>query len=143
MNERYTYGYNVGWNVENEYIYSLNDIMKNYNEQMAKIYGPKDEDYVVSDIPLVDADIIKNNTITEEQIRQWYNEDYTQNNRYVPYEKYKQDILEQIRIKNEKLNNEALEKVGPLHKGLIAGSDEYFANLYVLIKIKEYDSINK
>ncbi len=137
MNERYTYGYNVGWNVENEYIYSLNDIMKNYNEQMEKIYGPKDEDYVVSDIPLVDADIIKNNTISEDQIRQWYNEDYTQNNRYVPYEKYKQDILEQIKIKNEELNNEALEKVGPLHKGLIAGSDEYFANLFYLIDIKQ------
>ena len=32
MNERYTYGYNVGWNTGNEYIDSFTSIMDDYNE---------------------------------------------------------------------------------------------------------------
>ena len=37
MDERYTYGYNLGWNEPNEYINSLNGIMTSYNDQMSKI----------------------------------------------------------------------------------------------------------
>ena len=33
MNERYTYGYGIGWNVENEYINSLSLILEQYNNQ--------------------------------------------------------------------------------------------------------------
>lgn len=137
MNERYVYGYSQGWNVENEYINSLNGIMDEYNAQMEKLYGPKDEDQVTSDIPLVDADILRNNGITEEQIRQWYNEDYAQNNSFVTFERYKRDILNSIKKQNEVLNKEVLTKVGPLHKGIERNTDEYFANLYHLIQIKQ------
>ena len=43
MNERYTYGYsnatieNNAWNIENEYINSLNEVIEDYNNQVKKI----------------------------------------------------------------------------------------------------------
>lgn len=137
MNERYTYGYGIGWDVENEYINSIKYIMNDYTAQMEKIYGEPDPEVVSSSIPEVEADAIRNSNITEEQIRQWYEEDYAESNSLISYEKYRQDILDEIERKKKDLMQEGLEKAGPLHKGLEKNSDEYFANLRYLIDIKE------
>ena len=119
MNERYTYGYNLGWNVENEYINSLNGIMDRYNEQISKI------SYITNSMQMVDADIIRNSRISDEQLREWYNEDYASNNSLVSFEQYKKNIEEELKQKRERLNQDVYHR-----------SDEYFANLYYLIDIK-------
>lgn len=119
MNERYTYGYNLGWNAENEYINSLNGIMDKYNEQISKI------SYITNSMEMVDADIIRNSRISDEQLRQWYNEDYASNNSLVSFEQYKKNIEEELKQKRERLNQDVYHR-----------SDEYFANLYYLIDIK-------
>ena len=120
MNERYTYGYNNGWNVENEYIESLKDIMVDYNNQTDKIKE------IITAMQLMDADIIRTNRISEEQIREWYEADYATNNSLVSFEKYREDILASVKEKNQGLNLEAERN-----------RDRYFANLKVLIEIKE------
>ena len=119
MNERYTYGYNLGWNVENEYINSLNGIMDKYNEQINKI------SYITNSMQMVDADIIRNSRISDEQLREWYNEDYASNNSLISFEQYKKNIEEELIKKRERLNQDVYHR-----------SDEYFANLYYLIDIK-------
>ena len=119
MDERYTYGYNLGWNEPNEYINSLNGIMTSYNDQMSKI------DEITTSMQMVDADVIRNHTVTDDEIRQWYNEDYAENGSLISFEKYKSDILASINQKNQSLNQE-----------ISRNSNEYFANLYHLIDIK-------
>jgi len=119
MNERYTYGYNLGWNVENEYINLLNGIMDRYNEQMSKINN------ITTSMEMVDADIIRNSRISDEQLREWYNQDYASNNSLISFEQYKKNILDEMERKKSSLNQEVYQN-----------SDEYFANLYYLIDIK-------
>ena len=144
MNEKYTYGYNLGWDVENEYINSVKNIMNDYNIQIEKIYGSEQEE-VVENVVQPNIGMIWNNDITEEQIRQWYNEDYADNNTYISFERYKNDILEDIKRKNEEFNKQLVEESVVVNNGLILNSDEYFANLYYLIDIKQDTriSINK
>lgn len=119
MNERYTTAYNLGWNEENEYINSLNGIMDKYNEQISKINN------ITNSMGMVDANIIRNSRISDEQIREWYNEDYALNNSLISFEQYKKNILDAIETKKSRLNEEVYQN-----------SDEYFANLYYLIDIK-------
>ena len=80
MNEKYTYGYGLGWNVENAYINDSKDIMNEYNNQVK----------VIDDIQSYHGRLQQSmaNEITEEQIRQWYNEDYASNGSLKSYESY-------------------------------------------------------
>ena len=119
MNERYTYGYNLGWNEENEYINSLNGIMDKYNDQMNKI------NKIDTSFKRLDNEAMRNYDISDDQIREWYNQDYAANNSLISFEQYKKNIL-----------NEKAKKDASLEQEMYQNSDEYFANLYYLIDIK-------
>ena len=81
MNERYTYGYNNGWNVENEYINNLQYILEDYNAQMDRIHEIENFDgeidqQISNREELVNADIIRNyRNIPDEELRNQYFED--------------------------------------------------------------------
>ena len=119
MNERYTYGYNVGWNVENEYISSLKGILVSYNAQV-KIINSINES-----INETKRTIENDTKITDDQIRGWYNEDYLLNGSLISFEKYKSDVLDAVNKRRDKLSR----TIGPKQ-------DEYYANLKYLIDIK-------
>ena len=107
MNERYTYGYNNGfnadtlnaeniaWDVGNEYINSLSEIMNDYNKQVEKL------DEIAKTIEVSQKKIEENNNkkdieVTEEQMRAWYNEDYLLNGSLRSFEAYKKDMLDYL-----------------------------------------------
>lgn len=119
MNERYTYGYNIGWDVENEYINSLNEIMADYNAQMNEVTK------IANDITEIESRIEKNNAISDEQIRAWYNEDYALNGNLRSFESYKSDIL-----------NTFQETENQLRQTMLIKENEYFANLRYLSDVR-------
>ena len=113
MNERYTYGYsnatieNNAWNIENEYINSLNEVMEDYNNQVKKIEeinnsiinAERDADASIQEqveeinnfIRSAQEEIARNNnatypTFSDEQIRRWYDEDYSSYNTSITFE---------------------------------------------------------
>lgn len=87
--------YENGWNVENEYVSSVNEIMEHYNNQLNEINNL----YIQ----------VKLN-IDDKQIKQWYEQDYVLNNVVASFEKYKQDIMSAIEEKNKKLEAMAEQK---------------------------------
>ncbi len=117
MNERYTYGYNLGWNVENKYINDSKNIMDEYNEQVKQIV----------DIQTEHGRLLQTlgRELTEKEIRAWYNEDYALNNGLKSYESYRADMI----AENEK-------RKGSISLELNRNRDEYAANLYYLTNIK-------
>jgi len=125
MEDKYVYGYNIWGNEENNYLNSINTIMEKYDEQSKQVLK------VVDSFNKNVQDINKNTRITDEQIRIWYNEDYSLNNSLVSFESYKKSILEMIKQTNFNLDSELLKKL-----------DEYYANDYYLINIKN-DTKNK
>lgn len=117
--EEKVYGYNIGCNEENYYINLVNIIMKEYETQSKQVLN------VVNNFNKDVNDISKNNKITDEQIRIWYNEDYSLNNSLVSFERYKESILEMIKKSNFNMESQLPKKL-----------DEYYANNYYLINIK-------
>ena len=117
MQERYTYGYNVGWNVENEYINELKGIMDEYNEQVKII----DEIQATHGRMLLSYE----KELTEDEIREWYNQEYSSNNSLRSYEAYREDIL----AENEKRKTSVLRDID-------RNREQYAANLYYLKDIK-------
>lgn len=135
MTEKYTYGYNNGWNVENEYINSLIELMNDYNEQVAKL------EEINETIENSNKSIEENNaksdvTVTEKQMRACYNEDYLLSGSLRSFEAYKRDMLEYLKKSNEsnreKLNNET----EALKSEILRMQNEYVANQYYLIDLK-------
>ena len=117
MNEKYTYGYGLGWNVENEYINDIIHILDNYNTQKNVL------DALHKRIPFLEADIIRNaKQISDEDLREWYNND----NISMPFDEYKKQIIQSMN-ENVSKTNVDLEK----------NREQYLANLYYLIKIKD------
>ena len=118
MDQRYTYGYDIGWNVENEYINSLNEIMEAYNMQAKAI----------NDIE-VDRGRLENklaNTLSEEEIRKTYEEYYTNGSSMRSYDAFKADVLGEQ--ENEKMQ---------IRRDLEQNKNQYFANLYYLTEVKQ------
>ena len=83
MNDRYTYGYGLGWNVENEYINESRNIMDAYNAQVKIIDDIQSEQGRLN--------LSRENEISEEQIREWYNEEYANSGSLKSYESYRND----------------------------------------------------
>ena len=120
MNQKYVYGYQNGWNVENEYINSLNGIMDEYNAQIEEIEAIEGlyADY--------GDQIRRDNLVTDDQIREWYEQDVdATSKRYITFEDYKQQILNEMNKKQQEKENSLSTK-----------GDEYFARLYYLIEVK-------
>ena len=135
MNERYTYGYNNGWNVENEYINSLSELMNDYTEQISKL------EEINKAIETSQTQINLNNNkrdteITDEQIRAWYNEDYLLNGSLLSFDAYKRDILAQLQKSNSRNRLELNNENENLKSEILRKQNEYVANIYYLIDIK-------
>ena len=69
--------------------------------------------------------LLREKAISEDQIREWYNEDYASNGSLKSYESYRSDIL----AENEK-------RMLSVSLDIERNNDLYFANLYHLTKIK-------
>ena len=117
MNERYTYGYDIGWNVENEYINELKGIMDDYNDQIK----------IIDQIQATHGRLLQSSEreLTDNEIREWYNADYSLNNGLKSYETYKKEIL----AENEK-------RIASLSLDIERNREQYGANLYYLANIK-------
>jgi len=108
MNERFNYGYGIGWDVENEYINSIKEIMNDYNLQEKKLEDIKTN--------MVEYKFKSEKQIDEEEIRQFYNKDreffpnytyeaYRKN--YLDYkEKQKLEYAKLLELKEQEYNNE-------------------------------------
>ena len=181
MNERYTYGYsnatieNNAWNIENEYINSLNEVIEDYNNQVKKIEeinslianaevdiepSLKGRIEETNDfIQRAQEEIVRNNNVTyptfsDEQIKNWYNEDYPSYNTTITFEIYKANLLRELELsnninkqnlvkRNEELSKQILEKQEYLsqlniEKQLYLSNlkDESKANMRYLIDVK-------
>lgn len=161
MNERYTYGYNngfnpdtlkpenVAWNIENEYINSLNEIMEDYNNQVKKIgeinssianaeidnsASIKEKiDEANNFIEKAQEEIARNNNVTyptfsDDQIMRWYNEDYPSYNTTITFESYKANILRELEFSNN-INKENLIKRNEELSKQILEKQEYLSKL--------------
>ena len=117
MQERYTYGYNIGWNVENEYINELKGIMDEYNDQVK----------IIDQIQASHGRLLQSSEreLTDNEIREWYNADYALNNSLKSYDSYKKEIL----AENEK-------RIASLSLDIERNREQYAANLYYLSNIK-------
>ena len=155
MNERYTYGYsnstieNSAWNIENEYINSLNEVIEDYNNQVKKVeeinssienaemnFDSSIKDQIEdanSFIKKAQEEIVKNNNVTyptfsDEQIKRWYNEDYPSYNTTITFESYKANILKELEFSNN-INKENLAKRNEELSKQIAEKQEYLSKL--------------
>ena len=110
MKERYTYGYQNGWNVENEYIADIESLMEGYNAQKDIVNnlrrGPEQE------IELA----------TEEEIRSWYVEDGIR----MPFDEYLRSYRE-----------EEQRRLAQRRQDGVAQDNSYLANLYILTEVKD------
>ena len=157
MNERYTYGYNSGWNVENEYINSLGELMVDYNEQVSKLEQIENlrkntEEETNNSIKEFSEEIDRNNNFvfpiySDEQIKEWYDADYSSYNTSITFERYKANILKELEnsnnfkrdnlnSRNEELSRQIAEKNEYLSRFISRNKDEYVANQYHLAIIK-------
>ena len=69
-NKRYVYGYQNGWNVENEYLNKIDSYLEDYNNQKQEI------ERVVSERKQVLAEIEKNSReVSDEELRRFQEED--------------------------------------------------------------------
>lgn len=157
MNERYTYGYNNatiennGWNIENEYINSLNEVIEDYNNQVKKIEGinsfiaiaeidtepsiKQQIEQTNSFIQRAQEEIIRNNnytspTFSDEQIMHWYNEDYPSYNTAITFEVYKANLLRELEVSNN-INKQNLAKRNEELSKQILEKQEYLSQLNV------------
>lgn len=128
MDNKYTYGYNVGWQVENKYIDQISEILSAYNEHMETM------NYVKQNFDLVATDLERYyKEPTDEELRNWYKED----NISVSFEKYKEQMLQEYADKRGiGFSKDFNDKVGQLSAEKDRRKDEYYANLYYLIDIK-------
>lgn len=157
MNERYTYGYsnatieNNAWNIENEYINSLNEVIEDYNNQVKKIEEinssvakaeidtePSIKQQIEetnSFIQRAQEEIIRNNnytspTFSDEQIMRWYNEDYPSYNAAITFEVYKANLLRELEVSNN-INKQNLVKRNEELSKQILEKQEYLSQLNV------------
>ena len=115
--ERYTYGYQNGWNVENEYINNLKPFFTDYDSQMERL------NFAIQDRNLVLADIRRNERgYTDEELLETYNRYGSERE---TFDQYKQGI-----------NQEREARALRLRQDLERSTDRYSANLYYLIEIK-------
>ena len=149
MSERYIYGYNNGFNTENEYINSLNEVLEDYNNQVKKIEEinnsitnaeiethPSIKEQIEETnnfIEKAQEEIIKNNsatypTFSDEQIKRWYNEDYPSYNTAITFETYKANILKELEFSNN-LKRDSLNKRNEELAKLIEEKQEYLSKL--------------
>lgn len=149
MSERYIYGYNNGFNTENEYINSLNEVFEDYNNQVKKIEEINNSitnaeiethpsikekiDEINNFIEKAEEEIERNNNVTyptfsDEQIKRWYNEDYPSYNTTVTYEAYKANILKELEFSNN-INKENLIKRNEELSKQILEKQEYLSKL--------------
>ena len=113
-NDRYTYGYNLGWNESNEYLESFFDIFDKYEEQKK----------VLKDLKLnsmVNTNIKK---LTDEEIKNTYDEFYTDS--LMSFEKFKSNLLQEQEKTNNMLKQYSNQNI-----------EKYNSNLYYLIDIKQ------
>ena len=161
MNERYTYGYNNGfnidtlkaeniaWDVENEYINSLSEVLNDYNNQVKKIEeisnsiinAEKDSNGSMEEqieeinnfIQSAQEEFIRNNnaiypTFSDEEIKRWYDEDYPSYNTTVTFESYKANILRELEFSNN-LKRDGLNKRNEELSRLIEEKQNYLSQL--------------
>lgn len=161
MNERSTYGYNnsfnidtlkaenIAWDVENEYINSLNEVMEDYNNQLKRIEeinssianAQIDNDSLIKEktdeinsfIEKAQEEIIKNNNVTyptfsDEQIKHWYNEDYPSYNTAITFDSYKTNILRELEFSNN-INKQNLAKRNEELSKQILEKQDYLSKL--------------
>ena len=121
---RYSYGYNQGWNVRNEYIESLQNIFEDYNKQLQ----------VLKDIEtrrkIDEAGIKRNERLTDEEIKKTYDEFYADSN--ISFEQYKKNVEKDSLDTADNYNKVQSERY----------KDEYEANVYYMIRIKEVATRN-
>lgn len=149
MNERYTYGYSNGWNIENEYISSLNEVIEDYSNQVRKIEdinsslenaeidaydSTKDQiEEIDNFIRNAQEEITRNNnviypTFSDEQIKSWYNQDYSSYNTAITFETYKANILRELEYSNN-FKKESLNKRNEELTKLIEEKQNYLSQL--------------
>ena len=130
---RYTYGYQNGWNVENEYIRNMQSLLEDYNAQVEKIRHIEDDLRTFDEV----VDIRENPAPkTDEELRNQYQEDYGVNPDPREFERYKRAISEEEnRIRNER-QQEFERQSNERLQNFDRKNDERIANVYYLIDIK-------
>lgn len=112
----YTYGYNVGWNVENAYLEEQKSILEKYNEQIKKVeYWRGEKGRISRTINRLREEL------TEENLKKQYIEDQIR----MPFSSYVNEYRDSIIRKERELNIDYDRAI-----------DNYNANLYYLIEIK-------
>lgn len=109
---------NINLRFENKYLDFLNETMNEFKNQKNKIGD------LLFEISLVDADIRRNDNITEDKIRQWYLEDLPFRN--ISFDAYKKDSFEIIEKRRSLLNSNFFKL-----------NNRYVAELFYMIQIKE------
>lgn len=120
MDNGYTYGYNSGWNVENEYMADVENIKNIYSEKLAII---RQVDFKTN---LVETDQIRSlGFFNEEELRKTYEEDKELFGSNYTFEKYREEITKE----NEKKYNQLLREKDH-------AKEVHNAHLYALIDAK-------
>ena len=144
MNERYTYGYQIGWNVENEYINNIKYILDDYNDQKSYLKALDNEKKIIEN-NINKLSSTKNNEEYKEEIQKLERN----KNRYSANLYLMNDIKSEVRrnIYREKekyalkLDEVKLqmEQVSLNHKRLISEGIEDYEQVKELAK--QYDEL--
>ena len=127
-NERYTYGYQNGWRVENEYLSEVNSLLEDYNAQKEVVDNIRNERVESPSSPIPTDDLA-----TDEEIRNWYVEDGIR----MSFDAYRQNFREQEQRRLEEKKQEYESDVIQAKIAEDNKNDRYSANLYVLTEVKD------